>query len=80
MASGPDVWEIVRAVRRAPGRGERRLINAAEEAGLGADQVRMAVNFYSAFPDEIDARIAADEAVADQIRVMIERREQLLSG
>jgi hypothetical protein len=47
---------------------------------LGLDQVRLAVNFYSAFPEEIDSRIAADDTAADQIRVMVERRERLLSG
>jgi hypothetical protein len=44
------------------------------------DQVRLAVTFYSAYPEEIDARIAADETAADHIRVMINRRDQLLSG
>lgn len=52
----------------------------AEETGLRLEQVRLAVNFYSAYPDEIDARIAADETAADEIRVMLDRREQLLSG
>lgn len=80
LASGPDVWEIVRAIRRTPGKGEQRLKKVAEETGLGSDQVRLAVNFYSVYPDEIDARIAADETAAAEIRVMIDRREQLLSG
>ena len=80
LAAGPDVWEIVRAVRRTTGKGEPLLRRVAEETGLGLDQVRLAVNFYSAYPDEIDARIAADETAANQIRVMVNRREQLLSG
>jgi hypothetical protein len=80
LANGPDVWEIVRAVRRTPGQGEQRLQRVADETGLGLDQVRLAVNFYSAYPEEVDARIAADETAADQIRVMVERRERLLSG
>lgn len=80
LASGPDVWEVVRAIRRTPGKGEPRLRKVAEDTGLGLSQVRLAVNFYSAYPEEIDARIAADETAADQIRTMIERREQLLSG
>jgi hypothetical protein len=80
LSSGADVWEIVRAVRRTPGKGERRLQRVAEETGLGLDQVRLAVNFYSAYPEEIDARIAADETAANQIRIMVDRRERLLSG
>jgi hypothetical protein len=42
--------------------------------------VQLAVNFYAANPDEIDARIAIDEAAAVEIQAMIERRDRLLSG
>jgi hypothetical protein len=80
LADGPDIWEIVRAVRTTRGKGEARLQKVAEESGLSLPQVRLAVNFYSAYPAEIDARIAADEAAAEQIRTMVERRERLLSG
>jgi hypothetical protein len=52
----------------------------AEETGLGLDQVRLAVNFYSAYPEEIDSRIVADETAANEIRIMVDRRERLLSG
>lgn len=80
LADGPDVWEIVRAVRRTPGKGEPRLEKVADEAGLSIKQVRLAINFYTAYPQEIDARIAADDVAADKIRDMIDRRERLLSG
>jgi len=80
LADGPDVWEVVRAVRRTPGKGERRLEKVAQEAGLSIKQVRVAINFYTAYPQEIDARIAADDVAADKIRDMIDRRERLLSG
>lgn len=80
LADGPDVWEIVRAVRRTPGKGEQRLEKVAHEAGLSIKQVRLAINFYTAYPQEIDARIAADDVAADKIRDMIDRRERLLSG
>jgi len=38
------------------------------------------VDFYVAFPEEIDERIAADERAASQLRELIERRERLMSG
>jgi hypothetical protein len=80
LARGPDVWEVIRAVRSAPGRGERRLRVVAENSGVALDEVRLAVEFYAAFPDEIDARIAADEQTQLELREAIDRRERLLSS
>jgi hypothetical protein len=80
LARGPDVWEVIRAVRLAPGRGERRLHVVAESSGVALDEVRLAVEFYAAFPDEIDARIAADEQAQLELRQAIDRRERLLSS
>jgi len=53
---------------------------AAEEAGLSAAQIRLAINFYSEYPEEIDERIAFDERAAGRVREMVERRERLLSA
>lgn len=80
MAGGADVWEIVRAVRSAPGKGEQKLRRVADDAGVDLRQVRLAVDFYTAFPDEVDTRIAADEEAAKRLRDLIDRREALLSG
>jgi len=80
LVTGPDIWEIVRAVREAKGRGEKRLHAVAAATALPLAQVRLAVDFYAAHPDEIDRRIEADEREADRIRELIERREQLLSS
>ena len=79
VVGGPDVWEIIRAVERAPGKGERRLRHVADELGLPAHQLRLAVDFYAAFPGDVDERIAADERAAQRLRTAVERRERLLS-
>src|ERR1700730_793268 len=55
LAPGPGGWG------GRPGGGQRRLHGAAGRWGVALDEVRLAVEFYAAFPDEIDARIAADE-------------------
>lgn len=80
LVAGPDIWEIVRTVTAAKGRGSKRLQAIADETGLPPSQIRLAVDFYAAHPDEIDARIAADEREAERIRVLIDRREELLSS
>jgi hypothetical protein len=66
-------------VRHVSGSGERKVENAAEMLSLEPRWVRLAVEFYSAFPTEIDDRIAANEAAAEELRQRAERRERLLA-
>ena len=80
LVGGPDVWELVRAVGAAAGKGEQRVRHVAGERGVPVDRVRLAVDFYAAFPDEIDERIAADDDAARRVRDLIDRRERLLSS
>lgn len=80
LVGGPDVWEVVRAVSEAKGRGETRLRAVANAHDLPLARARLAVEFYAAFPNEIDERIEADERAAERIREEITRRERLLSS
>jgi hypothetical protein len=80
LVGGPDVWEVVRAVREAAGKGEQRIRRVADERGLTPELVRLAVDFYAAFPAEIDARVAADAEAARRVRDLIDRRERLMSS
>ena len=78
--SGPDVWEPVRAVKASAGAPDERLGQVADEGGLAVAVVTRAIDFYVAFPDEIDNRITEDERAAARLRELIERRERLISG
>ena len=73
LVGGPDVWEIIRDLRGWPGRGMERIERLAEKLDLSVSMVGLAADFYSAFPEEIDARIKANEQVAEQIRRPDER-------
>ena len=85
LAGGPDVWEIVRAVRSGraaePDLPENDLLAmVAENTGLAVRLLRVAVRYWASYPDEIDAEIAtADtaEAAADEAW---RRERQLLAG
>jgi hypothetical protein len=79
LVGGPDVWEVVLAIGNTAGRGEQRLRRLAEERGLRRQDLHLALDFYAAFPDEVDERISANERVALRLRKSVERREQLLS-
>src|SRR5579884_3074049 len=77
LVGGPDVWEVVRDVQATPGRGQSKIRRIAAVAGLFESQVRPAVDYDAAFPDEIDTRLAKEERVAAQLRELVTRRERL---
>lgn len=60
LAFGPDVWEVVKVLRELDERGEPAIAAAAELLALPAAKVRVAMHYYAAYPEEIDAEI--DEA------------------
>lgn len=69
LVAGPDVWEVVRAVRSArtaePGLEEEPLLAlVADNAGIPLRLIRTAVRYWAAYPGEIDSEIDA-AAVAE---------------
>lgn len=78
LAGGPDVWEIVAALRHTPGPETRRVARIAEQFGLHQRQVVIALNYAADHPDEIGARVEANEqALADAERIAAERQRLL---
>lgn len=80
LVGGPDLWEVIRDVSHGTGAGETRLRSVAERGGLSVSEVRLAVDFYTEHPEDIDRRIEDDRREAERIRELIERREQILSS
>ncbi|WP_420623380.1 CopG family transcriptional regulator [Candidatus Poriferisodalis sp.] len=79
LAKGPDVWEVVRDLKRAHGTGRQPVDFVAEETGLAPELIGLAADYYAVFPDEIDDRIATDARVAEELRELADRRERMLS-
>ena len=77
LVGGPDVWEVIRDLAATPGRGEAKIRRVAADAGLTPSQVRLAVDYYVAFPTEVDARLAAEDRAGAQLREVVARRERL---
>lgn len=80
LVGGPDIWEVVRDLRSAPGRGLKRIENLAAEIDVPVSQVRAAADFYVEHPKEIDHLIALDKAAAQRAKRLIKSRERLLSA
>lgn len=75
LAGGPDVWEVVSAIRASGLKGEAAVTAAAEWGNLTPAQVRAAIRYYADFPEEVDDRLRRhlEEADADE---QAWRREQ----
>jgi hypothetical protein len=85
LVAGPDVWEIVRAVRSArseePVLDEHELLAMlAENTGVPVPKIRVATAYWAAYPDEIDAEVAAADAAEESAEQAWRRERELLAG
>jgi hypothetical protein len=85
LVGGPDVWEVVRAVRSAraaePGLAEDDLLALiAGNTGVPVRLLRAAVRYWASYPDEIDAEMASAQAAEDAAEDAWRRERQLLAG
>lgn len=79
LVGGPDVWEVIAAVRDSPERGEELIAAVSEGMGMEPERVRIAVRYYAEFPREIDEWIDANEREGEEHRRALERERQILA-
>jgi len=85
LASGPDVWEVVRAIKSArtaePGLAENDLLAlVADNTGTPVRLIRIAVRYWASYPEEIDAEITAADTAEDLAEDAWRRERHLLAG
>jgi hypothetical protein len=80
LAVGPDVWEVVSALRYTSGSDEERVAALAEQFGLHARHIRTAIDFTVAHREDIDEQMAANDAAAERARQLAEQRARLLAS
>jgi hypothetical protein len=85
LVGGPDVWEVIRALRSArsaePALAEPELLDlVADNTGVALRLLRVAVDYWAAYPDEVDALV--DHAARTDVahRAAAERARGLLAG
>ena len=71
LVGGPDVWEVIRAIKQL--RAQEPEVKAGEAisvvadvTGMAGEVVSRAVNYYAAFPEEIEAEIAQADLAEEQ--------------
>jgi hypothetical protein len=80
LAVGPDVWEVISALRHTSGAEERRVAVLAEQFDLHPRHIRIAIEFAAVHRDEIDAQIAENDVAAERAREIAERRAELMAS
>ena len=75
VAAGPDVWEVIASLKESKARGQGAIVETADYLGLSQTQVRAALSYYGAYPEEIDERIRLSIEEAD-VAEAAWRREQ----
>jgi hypothetical protein len=85
LAAGPDVWEIIRAVKSArtaePALADDGLLGLiADNTGTPLRLSRTAVRYWASYPDGIDAEIAASDAAEDAAEQAWRREHELLAA
>ncbi len=85
LAGGPDVWEVIRAIKSAhaaePGLNSDDLISlVGDNTGIALRLLNTAVRYWAAYPSEVDAEIAAAEAAEEAAEQAWLRERRLLAG
>ena len=85
LVGGPDVWEIIKQVRDTRSanpklKGEALIAFVGELSGVPVSRVGAALDYYTAFPNEVDERIAQDSALGAELLVAMQRRDALLGA
>ena len=83
VVGGPDVWEIIGAVRSVRETdpaltGDEALAVVAETSGVPMPFLRAALAYWGDYPGEVDAFLDRARAEADQARAAWERQQELL--
>ena len=76
LSGGPDVWQIIRALREVPAADDSPVRTVCIESDLHSRQVELAIRYWEAYPEEIEAMIAKDVVALDLIDEMISDRER----
>lgn len=79
LAAGPDVWEVVARLQDLDGSEEQRIGVLAAESDLHPRLIRIALNYAAEHPDEVQARIDRNRAMAERSRRATRQREALLA-
>ena len=78
LAAGPDVWEVIARLRELEGDEEQRIAALTAESDLHPREIRLALDYAAAHPDDVQTRIERNEAEGAASRQTAQQRAALL--
>ncbi|WP_222849283.1 hypothetical protein [Trebonia kvetii] len=83
VVGGPDVWEIIGAIRSVRAAdpavtGDDALVAVTETSGVPMPFLRAALAYWGDFPEEVDAFLDRAAAEAAQAQAAWQRQQELL--
>lgn len=83
LVAGPDVWEVIRFVRDTRAAEpeldpEEVLDLVCDHTGLSKTAIRVALDYYGAFPEEVDAQVAAADEADAALQHSLDQTRRLL--
>jgi len=78
LSSGPDVAEVLDVLLGLEVQGDERVTETATWFAIHPSRVRVAVDYYTAHPDEVDRQRTLRRQVAAEARARYEAQQALL--
>src|SRR4051812_27204767 len=79
LAGGPDVWELVSALRHASGTEKKKVASLAREFGIHERQVVIALTYAAAHRGEVEADMAVNDRALQEAERIAAERERLMA-
>jgi hypothetical protein len=80
LIGGPEIVDVIGAIAGGDVPTAQRRHRAAELLDLSLAAVDAALEYYGAFPDEVDAELQARQRMADELEERWRRGRQLLDS
>lgn len=80
LAVGPDVWEVVSALRFTTGTAEQRVAALSEQFDLHPRHIRVAIDYAATHREQIDAEVRTNDAAAAEVEQVARSRRALLAS
>ena len=80
LSVGPDVWEVISALRSTTGSPEQRVGVLAEQFDLPPRHIRTAIDYAAVHRDDIDAQVAANDEAAQRTAQIAQARDDLMAS
>lgn len=80
VAGGPDVVEVVRALRNTGETGDNAVSVAADNLGIDPRLVRIAIDYAAEHLDEIEQRLRTNEHAIERVRKLAAARSAVIAG